>query len=523
MTTEISVPQLGESVTEATVATWFKKVGDAVSEDEVIAELETDKVTLEVNAPKSGVITKISAEEGATVNVGQLIAELDENATVASAESDDSEAEADQDDDTQEDVQDVEDDDSADDKDDNNIEVFAENNELNDVDEKAIDESLNEDVSDSSQEELGTAEEGGTAGEDAMGGLAATIESEIAKEQGETFDEGNNKEATEKLSDVDGSGNKLSPAVAKFAADRGLDLSEMTGSGKGGRVTKGDILQDNLKPKNTVSEAKSSAKPKPVSTPAKPVIPKPRAETVANFSSAAKTASSTEERIKMSKLRKVIASRLKQSQETNATLSTFNEIDMAKVIAIRTKYKAEFEQHHQVKLGFMSFFVRAATVALQEYTHVNDEIDGDDIVYKNYYHIGVAVGTDQGLVVPVVRDANHKSLAEIENEIVNFAEKARSNQIALNDLSGGTFSITNGGVYGSMLSTPIINPPQSAILGMHAITKRPVVVDDKIVIRPVMMVALSYDHRIIDGKEAVQFLLRIKQLLEDPERLLFNL
>jgi 2-oxoglutarate dehydrogenase E2 component (dihydrolipoamide succinyltransferase) len=392
MTVEIKVPPLGESVTEATIAKWYKKPGDAVKVDEILLELETDKVTLEVNAQATGMLQEITAKEGDSVTVGQVVGQIAEGAAGAVS---------------------------------------------------------------------------------ASPAPAASKPAEAPKPTVSVTEEG-----------------PLSPAARKMATENNLNPANIPGTGKDGRITKGDVIDVLSKPAS-VSVSSPSAKP--------------------------------EERVKMTRLRKRIAERLKESQNTAAILTTFNEVDMSNIIALRNQYKDSFEKKHGVKLGFMSFFVKASIAALKELPAVNAEIDGDDIVYKNYYDIGVAVGTEQGLVVPVVRDADKLSFAGVEKTIGDLGKKARDGKLAVSDLSGGTFSISNGGVYGSLLSTPIINPPQSGILGMHKTMDRPVAINGKVEIRPMMYLALSYDHRIIDGKEAVTFLVRVKECIENPERLLFDL
>lgn len=394
MTIEIKVPALGESVSEAGIAKLHKKVGDAVKADELIVELETDKVTLEVNAPSAGVISDLKVKEGDNVKVGDLIALM---------------------------------------------------------------------------------QAGGSASIVAPAQAAQTAPTAAISTQ-------NNSAAA-----------FLSPAPKKLAAENNIDTSKIAGSGKDGRVTKGDVL-------DAISSNTSSSVSTPIQAGAKPT-----------------------ERVRMSKLRQKIAERLKESQNTAAILTTFNEVDMTEVMALRTQYKDVFEKKHGAKLGFMSFFVKACVAALKEIPAVNAEIDGTDIIYKNFYDIGVAVGSPQGLVVPVLRDADHLNLAQIEKGIAELGVKARDGKLTLPDLAGATFTISNGGVYGSLMSTPIINPPQSGILGMHKIQERPMVVNGEIKIRPMMYLALSYDHRIIDGKEAVTFLVRIKELLEDPRRLVLDL
>jgi 2-oxoglutarate dehydrogenase E2 component (dihydrolipoamide succinyltransferase) len=403
MTADIVVPDLGESVTEATVAKWFKKEGDAVQQDEQLVELETDKVTLEVNAPASGALISIKAKEGDTIDVGALLGVIDPKAAGS--------------------------------------------------------------ASSSSSNDNKTA----------------------AKEEAP-------KAAPAKAAESD---QPLSPAVRKMVAENNVNPANVQGTGKDGRLTKGDVI----------SHLEGGSKPAAENT--KPVR---------------QSDEPYEERVKMTKLRQVIAKRLKESQEVNATLTTFNEIDMSNVMALRSEYKDAFEKKHGVRLGFMGFFVKAAVNALKEIPEVNAEIDGDSIIYKNHYDIGVAVGTEKGLVVPVVRDADQKSIAEIEFDIGEMAKKARNGTLTQKDMSGGTFTVSNGGVYGSLMSTPIINPPQSGILGMHKTEMRPVVLKDgSIVARPMMYVALSYDHRIIDGRESVTFLVRVKEALEDPRRLLLGL
>ena len=393
MAGEIVIPSLGESVSEATIAKWFKKVGDAVAQDEPLLELETDKVTVEVNAPAAGKLKDIKVGEGKTVNVGTIV---------------------------------------------------------------------------------GTIEIGAAGAKPAPAAPKPAIPHPAATPT---------------------AGAQNPPSVRKMLEETGMSATSIQGTGKDGRLTKGDVL------------AASSA-------------PAPAAAPVA---AAPKPAGNREERVKMSKLRQVIAKRLKDSQNTAAILTTFNEIDMSNVIALRNEYKDAFEKKHGVKLGFMGFFVKAAVQALKEIPGVNAQIDGDEIIYKNYYDIGVAVGTEQGLVVPVVRGADELSLAGIEKEIGRLAGKAREGSLSMNDLTGGTFTVSNGGVYGSLMGTPIINPPQSGILGMHKTEERPVAVKGQVVIRPMMYVALSYDHRIVDGKESVSFLVRVKEAIEDPRRLLLGL
>jgi 2-oxoglutarate dehydrogenase E2 component (dihydrolipoamide succinyltransferase) len=386
---ELFVPTLGESVSEASVAKWHKKEGEAVKLDDLLVELETDKVTLEVNAPASGILGKIRFTQGDTVKRGDLLVEVLEGASAPAPTT--------------------------------------------------------------------------------VSTKAAPAAAVIAAPQAH-------------------SGAIMSPAATKIATENNLTPEQISASGKDGRITKGDALAalENKSPVAAINER-------------------------------------SEERVKMSRLRKKIAERLKASQNTAAILTTFNEVDMFNIIALRNQYKDIFEKKHGVKLGFMSFFLKASLAALKEIPAVNAEIAGDEIVYKNYCDIGVAVGTEQGLVVPVLRNAEKLSFADIEKSIANFGKKAREGKLTMDDLSGGTFSVSNGGVYGSLLSTPIINPPQSAILGMHKTQDRPVAINGKVEIRPMMYLALSYDHRIIDGKEAVTFLVRVKECIENPERLLFDL
>lgn len=408
---EIVVPTLGESVSEATVAQWLKKEGESVKADEPIVELETDKVTLEVNAPSDGVISKVTVGEGDTVEVGAILGEM---------------------------------------------------------------------------------EEGAVANDSTPKAAAAKTEEKKDDKPVET------KAAGTRSDDP-----KMSPAVRKMVNDNHLDASKIPATGKDGRLTKEDVQnfiagggKDNL-PTAQTSQAVASSVPRETG---------PR-----------------EERVRMTKLRKVIASRLKEAQNTAAMLTTFNEVDMQPVMDLRKQYQDNFVKKHGVKLGFMSFFVKAAISALKEFPAVNAEIQGDELVYKNYYDIGVAVSTPQGLVVPVIRDADQMSMAEIELQIIDLGTRARDGKLSMDEMTGGTFTITNGGIFGSMLSTPILNTPQSGILGMHNIVQRPMVMKDgSIQARPMMYLAMSYDHRIIDGREAVSSLVRMKEAIEDPQRLLLE-
>jgi 2-oxoglutarate dehydrogenase E2 component (dihydrolipoamide succinyltransferase) len=404
MATEIRVPTLGESITEATVGKWFKKAGESVQSDEPLVELETDKVTLEINAPSAGVLSEIAAETGQTVAIGALLGQL-------------------------------------------------------------------------------------------SGGAAVAAQAPAAKAA---------------PAPVASTAMPPAPAAAKMAAEDKIDLASVAGSGKRGQVLKGDVIAAARAPSPL-------AAPALLQPPAPVPAPMPVARTIPSDDSA------REERVRMTKLRQTIARRLKDAQNNAAMLTTFNEVDMSEVMALRARYKDAFEKKHGAKLGFMGFFVKACVQALREVPAVNAEIDGADLVYKNYYHLGIAVGTDKGLIVPVVRDADKLSLADIEKAIAAMGKRARDGQLKLEELQGGTFTITNGGIYGSLMSTPILNAPQSGILGMHKIQDRPIALGGKVEIRPMMYLALSYDHRIVDGREAVTFLVRVKEALEDPARLVLDL
>jgi len=391
MPKDLVVPTLGESVTEATVSKWLKQVGDPVKADEPVVELETDKVSVAVPSPETGVLSEIKIQTGSTVNVGAVLGSV----------------------------------------------------------------------------------EAGTAS--------------IAKKEPVKTSESIKSKIAEVLTSKK---EILSPAVKRIVEEKRIDISTISGSGRDGRILKGDLLE---------SMGLSSAP------------------------SAVRATKGDEERVKMTRLRATIAKRLKEAQNNAAMLTTFNEIDMSRIIEMRAEYKDGFQKKYGVKLGFMSFFVRSCVEALKAFPIINAEIQQDEIVYKNYYNIGVAVGTEKGLVVPVVRDADELSFADIEKQIITLGEKAKTGQLSIEELQGGTFTITNGGIYGSMLSTPILNPPQSGVLGMHNIVQRAVVVEGKVEVRPIMYLALSYDHRIIDGKDAVSFLVRVKEYLEDPRRLFLNL
>ena len=405
MTIEVRVPNLPESVADATLVKWHKKAGEAVSRDENLADLETDKVVLEVPATAGGVLKEILVAEGTVVVAGQVLALLEEGAVVAAS----------------------------------------------------------------------------AAAAPAAAAAAA----------------------------APASAAKVAPSAKRLAEDTGVDPASVTGSGKDGRVTKQDV-------------AKAAEKPAPTAAPVAAAASAPASASGAAAAPVAPRAGRTEQRVPMTRLRTRIAQRLVEAQSTQALLTTFNEVDLKALNELRTKYKDKFEKAHGVRLGFMSFFVKAAVEALKKYPVVNAYVDGGDILYHDYYDIGVAVSTERGLIVPVLRDADQLGFADVEKAVGNFATRARAGSLTLEELTGGTFSITNGGVFGSLLSTPIVNAPQSAILGMHKIQDRPVVVDGQIVIRPMMYLALTYDHRIIDGKEAVQFLVTMKDCLEDPARLLLG-
>ncbi|MCI0598233.1 MAG: 2-oxoglutarate dehydrogenase complex dihydrolipoyllysine-residue succinyltransferase [Beijerinckiaceae bacterium] len=403
MTTEIRVPALGESVSEATVGRWFKEAGESVKVDEPVVELETDKVTLEVNAPVSGILSEIIAKDGETVSVGALLGQIGDGAAAAPLKAEAIPAPA----------------------------------------------------------------------------PAAPASAPVALSM------------------------PASPAAAKIAADHGLDAALAAGSGKRGQVLKSDVLDFIARP--------PVVPPAPGSVPASP------------SALAAISDEDREERVPMTRLRQTIARRLKDAQNTAAMLTTFNEADMSAVIGLRSRYKDEFEYKHGTKLGFMGFFVKACVGALKAVPAVNAEIDGGDMIYKNYYHLGVAVGTDKGLVVPVVHDCDKLSIGGIEKAIAGLGKRARAGELKIEEMQGGTFTITNGGIYGSLMSTPILNPPQSGILGMHKIQERPVATGGKAEIRPMMYLALTYDHRAVDGKEAVTFLVHVKEALEDPSRLMLDI
>ena len=432
MSEKIVVPVLGESITEATVAKWLKNAGDRVEADEPIVELETDKVNLEVPSPISGVLTEINSQDGSVVEVGTLLGSVSaDSGAVKSTPIKKEEIKKEQ----------------ITPKESNVIKLDASKKEPKIFEEKEIKKSKEKPLV-----------------------LTEEVKTEVAPKRDMS--------------------PTLSPAVRKIVAENNIDINSIQGSGKDGRVLKGDLI------------SLMGANPKP---------------------SERKIQYGEEERIKMTRLRQTIAKRLKQAQDNAALLTTFNEVDMSSVMEMRKENQEDFQSRYGIKLGFMSFFVKACVVALKNFPAVNAEIDGDEIIYKNYYNISFAVGTDKGLVVPVLRNADELSFADIEKNIKEISEKARDGKLTIEDLQGGTFTISNGGVYGSMLSTPILNLPQSGVLGMHNIVERPVVVDGEIKIRPIMYLALSYDHRIIDGKESVSFLKMIKENLEDPRRLFLDI
>ncbi|HET6656027.1 MAG TPA: 2-oxoglutarate dehydrogenase complex dihydrolipoyllysine-residue succinyltransferase [Gammaproteobacteria bacterium] len=419
MSTEVKVPQLPESVSEATLVNWHKKPGDAVKRDENLVDLETDKVVLEVPAPADGVLKEIKVEDGSTVGGGDLIAILEEGEAAPEKE------------------------------------------------EESKEEAKPESAEKQEPEKA-----------------AAEDKSEEKVERGK-------------------SAAKLSPSVRRLVEEHDLDPSDIEGSGRDGRLTKSDVMQyieQGEKPAPAAEEKPQAAR-----------APAPQA------------GAREERRVPMTRLRARIAERMVESQTNAALLTSFNEIDMTEVMALRSQYKTKFEERHGVRLGFQSFFVKAAVEALKQYPVINASVEGSDIIYHDYWDIGIAVSTERGLMVPILRDADQMTFAEVEAGVRDYAKKARDGKLGLDDLTGGTFTITNGGVFGSLMSTPIINPPQSGILGMHKIQERPMVVDGEIVARPMMYIAITYDHRIVDGKEAVQFLVAIKEALEDPARLMLQI
>jgi len=507
MSQEVRVPTLGESVSEATVATWFKKVGDAVAADEMLCELETDKVTVEVPAPSAGTLAEIVAPEGTTVGVDALLAQISEGGEAAAP---------------------------APKKQSKGAEAAptADEGKMTDVMVPTLGESVTEATVSTWFKKVGDA----VAADEMLCELetdkvsvevpapAAGVLAEIVAPEGTTVDasarlaviseggaapapkaETAGKPDEKAPAPSGGKDVEDAPAAKKAMAEAGISRDQVSGSGRDGRVMKEDVAR-----------AASAAAQKPAPSAAPTPAAAPRAPVPAEDAA-------REERVKMTRLRATIARRLKDAQNTAAMLTTYNEVDMSAVMDVRKAYKDAFEKKHGVKMGFMSFFVKACCHALKEVPEVNAEIDGGDIVYKNYVHMGVAVGTPTGLVVPVVRDADQMSFAGIEKKIGELGLRARDGKLSMAEMQGGSFTISNGGVYGSLMSSPILNPPQSGILGMHKIQERPVVVNGQIVIRPMMYLALSYDHRIVDGKGAVTFLVRVKEALEDPQRLLLDL
>ncbi len=543
MAIEVRVPTLGESVSEATVATWFKKVGDTVAQDEMLCELETDKVTVEVHAPTAGTLAEIVAGEGATVGVSALLAQIDEGAATAADAAPPRPAQ------TRETTPrppaarpaagageskmiDV------------NVPTLGESVSEATVatwfkkvgDTVAQDEMLCELETDKVSVEVPApaagvlseilAEEGATVAADAMlaristDGAAAGTTAPAAKQAPAAAPAtapapaaASEPAATAARADIEDA-----PSARKAMADHGLARDQVQGSGRDGRIMKEDVARATASGAARAGATADGTAPQPAPAARTAAAPQPAPRAPVPADDAAR-----EERVTMTRLRQTIARRLKDAQNTAAMLTTYNEVDMSGIMALRNEYKTLFEKKHGAKLGFMSFFVKACCHALKEVPEVNAEIDGNDVVYKNYVHMGVAVGTPQGLVVPVVRDADAMGFAAIEKKIAELGTRARDGKLSLTEMQGGSFTISNGGVYGSLMSSPSLNPPQSGILGMHKIQERPVVVDGQIVIRPMMYLALSYDHRVVDGKGAVTFLVRVKEALEDPRRLLMDL
>lgn len=506
--TDITIPNVGESVAEVTIAQWFKQVGEAVKKDEPLVELETDKAAQELVAPEDGVLEEIFVAEGDVAEIGKLIARLanasgDNVPTTASSEPPPAPASADQ---TTGSTAPI------------NIDVPNVGESVSEVtiavwmkqpgDVVAKDEAIVELETDKAAQEL-VSPEAGVIGEHliAEGDIASvgqTICTLIPGGGAASAVEGAPVTPEQAVANPASAADpKIMPSAQRVINENALDANTISGSGKDGRITKGDALS---------AKANTVAAHAPVSS-----------NVQASSSPPPRDIGPREERVRMSRIRQTIARRLKDAQNTAAMLTTYNEADMSNIMAMRSQYKEMFIKKHDVKLGFMSFFVKACVQALKDVPNVNAEIDGTDIIYKNYYDISVAVGTDKGLVVPVLRDADILDLGGIEKGISELGRKARDGKLSMAEMSGGTFTISNGGVYGSLMSSPILNPPQSGILGMHKIEKRPVVINDEIVIRPMMYLALSYDHRIVDGKEAVTFLVRVKECLEDPERLLLDL
>ncbi|MGB2200469.1 MAG: 2-oxoglutarate dehydrogenase complex dihydrolipoyllysine-residue succinyltransferase [Pseudooceanicola atlanticus] len=521
MTTEIRVPTLGESVTEATVATWFKKPGDTVAVDEMLCELETDKVTVEVPSPAAGTLSDIVAEEGETVGVDALLGNISESGSAGPEETKPRDKE------TKETEADAPANGGSEGK---TVEVmvptlgesvteatvatwFKKEGDSVEADEMLCELETDKVSVEVPAPQAGTltkilkgegetVEAGGQLAEMSSGsGGAASSSSSDAPVQ----EEGSKGEAYDTPPAGQGTRTDVedAPSAKKAMAEAGISRDQVTGTGRDGRVMKEDVAK-------AVSAAQSASSSAPAASQPQRA-PSPAAD------------ADREERVKMTRLRQTIARRLKDAQNTAAMLTTYNEVDMTEVMALRNQYKAEFEKKHGVRIGFMSFFTKACCHALKEVPEVNAEIDGTDVVYKNFVHMGIAAGTPQGLVVPVIRDVDSMSFAEIEKAIAEKGARARDGKLSMAEMQGGTFTISNGGVYGSLMSSPILNPPQSGILGMHKIQDRPMVVDGEIKIRPMMYLALSYDHRIVDGKGAVTFLVRVKEALEDPRRLLMDL
>jgi 2-oxoglutarate dehydrogenase E2 component (dihydrolipoamide succinyltransferase) len=435
MTTQVVVPQLGESVVEATVGEWLKQEGDTVSVGEVIVSLETDKVDVEVGAETSGVLTKIERQVGEDVAIGDVLAVIEEDGAGPQPDG-------------------------------------------------------------APQEAPAEAQPQVTGGTEAVGAEPMGAAAMEAQPRAETGDTGG-----------------VTPVARRMAEEQGVDLGQVSGSGAGGRVTKQDV-ESFLKQQQAPAPEARQPQQQPAAQPQRAPAAQPQA--------APSSQPEREERQRMTRRRRTIAQRLVEAQQTAAMLTTFNEIDMTAVVEMRKRWRDSFQEQHGIKLGFMSFFVKASVGALKAFPRLNAEIDGDEIVLKRYYDIGMAIGAEEGLVVPVIRDADRLSFAEIEQAIKDYVGKVQDGSLTLEDLRGGTFTITNGGVFGSLLSTPILNPPQVGILGLHKIEERPIAVDGEVVVRPMMYVALSYDHRIVDGREAVQFLVKLKELIEDPERLLLE-
>ncbi len=458
MAIDIVVPNLGESLTEATVAAWMKKPGEAVATDEVLLELETDKATLEIPAPAAGVLSEVLVDAGQDVEVGAVLGRIDEDG-VAAVKAEPSAAEV---------------------------------------------APASEEAAGGKGEASVAAAAPAAADSEAVRTTAQGLDPTVVPRSGpggritledlKAFFQQASQDAVE----------RSGPAVRKLIADHGLDPALIPASGRDGRVTKDDVLR-------FLESGAAGAEPEVERAPDSVVAPAPG------------LAERREERVRMSRLRRTIAARLKEAQNTAAILTTFNEADMSAVIALRKRYREAFEEKYGVRLGFMSFFVKAVVGALREMPQVNASIEGDEIIYKHYYDIGMAVSTDAGLKVPVIRDADRKSFAEIERSVADMAARARDGSLALEEMEGGTFSITNGGVFGSLLSTPILNPPQSAILGLHKIQERAVVIDGQVEVRSMMYLAMSYDHRLIDGRESVTFLVRVKELIESPDRLMLDI